>query len=289
MSSSSSERVAAQLTLLTNALAAASKVGDTTRLIAEIRDRIDVVYTPEYPNFLHSVFPPLRELLMRKTKEQFEDTSENRIRHGVLSILHKLPCNDVLKPYVYELMDLSLKIVEVDNEENACVALKIILSLHKSYHPSLDNYVQVFLDLVIKMYETMHYTSQTVLTQSLVTATGTVPLIRSMESFKALEQCPVIVMMIFQAYGKFNAKIMPKLLPLMVSVLQLNPVTAAPMAAVSTYTSLQKQRYREFTAAQVRTLQVPLHILNKTHVHVLSPLTFYMYVIIAVCSVSFTK
>ena len=255
MSSSSSERVAAQLSLLTNALAAASKVGDTTRLIAEIRDRIDIVNTPEYLNFLNSVFPPLRELLLRKTKEQFEDTSENRIRLGVLSILHKFPCNDVLKPYVYELMELALKIVEVDNEENACVALKIILDLHKSYRPSLDNYVQAFLDLVIKMYENMHYTSQTVLIIPPVTATGSVPLLRSMDSFKALEQCPVIVMMVFQTYAKFASKMMPKLLPLMVATLQLNPVTTAPIA-VSNFTSLQRQRYREFVAAQVKTLQV---------------------------------
>ena len=255
MSSSSTERVAAQIAILTTALAAASKIGDTTRLIAEIRDRIEIVNTPEYSNFLNSVFPPLRELLMRKTKEQFEDTPENKIRHDILSILHKLPCNDVLKPHVYELMDLSLKIVEVDNEENACVALNIISHLHKNYRPSLDNYAQAFLDLVIKMYENMHYTSQTVLIISPVTATGTVPLLRSMDSFKALEQCPIIVMLLFQTYAKFATKMLPKFLPLMVSTLQLNPVTAAPMV-MSNFTSLQRQRYREFVAAQVKTLQV---------------------------------
>jgi transformation/transcription domain-associated protein len=159
----SSERLAAQLQHLRYSLSNATSVGDITRLVGEIRDRIEIVHTAEYANFLENIFPPLRDLIRYKTREQLEDNPENRIRRMVLDIFHKFPGNEVLRPHVYEIMQLSLRIVEGDNEDNACIALKIILDLHKTYRPALDSYVQPFLDLVIRMYENMHTAAKNVL------------------------------------------------------------------------------------------------------------------------------
>jgi len=266
-------------------LESAEKLGDATRIVQDVRERIDVVQTPEYGSFLQCIFPALRDLVRYKSREQLEDNAENRIRHGILEIFVKFPTTEPLRPFVSDLMVLALRIVELDNEDNACIALKIILDLHKVYRPNLESYVQPFLDLVMKMYENMQLTSRTVwhappdgegggggggggaahAPTHLHTHTHAhthTPLLRCMESFKALEQCPVIVMLLFQTYAKFATKCMPKMLPLMIGTLNLSAGGSTAAGGVAGAAPRQRQRHREFVAAQVKTLQFVLYILR---------------------------
>ena len=188
-----------RLLQLKHQLESAEKLGDATRIVQDVRERIDIVQTPEYASFLQCIFPALRDLVRFKSREQLEDNAENRIRHGILEIFVKFPTTEPLRPFVSDMMVLALRIVELDNEDNACIALKIILDLHKVYRPSLESFVQPFLDLVMKMYENMQLTSRSMLqlpgssSSSGGGGGGAVPLLRCMESFKALEQCPVPV------------------------------------------------------------------------------------------------
>jgi transformation/transcription domain-associated protein len=43
-------------------------------------------------------------------------------------------------------------LLEVENEENACICLRIIIDLHKTYRATLEQEVQPFLDIVQKFY-----------------------------------------------------------------------------------------------------------------------------------------
>lgn len=60
-----------------------------------------------------------------------------------MEIFNRFPNSDVLKPCVFDMLKLSLKVLVVDNEENSLTALRIIFDLHKSFRPSLENQVQV--------------------------------------------------------------------------------------------------------------------------------------------------
>lgn len=50
-------------------------------------------------------------------------------------MLYRLPTNETLRPYVKNILLLMLKLLEIDNEENVLVCLKIIIELHKQYRP----------------------------------------------------------------------------------------------------------------------------------------------------------
>ena len=228
------------------AFSATKTISDVARLIGEVRERIEIVNTPEYGSFLINLFPLLRDLMKSRTREQFQDNTENRVRCCILEIFGKFPNNEVLRPFVSDIMQVSLKVLESDNEDNALVALKIVFDLHKSYRPSLEASIQPFLDIVNKIYDNMSMASKSILsnaTSSLVT------LVKSTESFKVLTESPIIVMLLFQFYPRVVTKSMIKTMPTMINTLQLNPVPSPILAA--TMNNKQKQRYREFLAAQV--------------------------------------
>jgi hypothetical protein len=55
----------------------------------------------------------------------------------------RLPNSDPLRPRVGQLADLAMHVLANDNEENAVVALRVIIELHKAYVPHLEDKVQV--------------------------------------------------------------------------------------------------------------------------------------------------
>jgi hypothetical protein len=245
----------AQFSQMQAAFNAAVTVTEVSKLIGEVRDRLEIVHTSEFANFMHHLFPILRDLIVIKTSPQFEDNAENRVRHSLLEIFNKFPNNETLKPYVYEIMILSLKVLADDNEENAIIALKVIFDLHKSYRPSLEQYILPFLETVNRIYANMPAASQAIFRGASVPPAPTSPpatnLVRSVESFKVLTECPIIVMLLFQFYPRFVGKTMTQMVPVMLNTLSLNPIIDSNTNAVIPQQLQQRQRYREFLAAQV--------------------------------------
>jgi transformation/transcription domain-associated protein len=241
-------------------------------LATEIRDNIEIVHTPEYKYFLQYLFPVFYNVL-RSTQPQFIDGTEQKIRNILLEILNRLPNNELLRPYVHNLLKLSMFLLEIENEENAVICLRIIIDLHKNYRPTLESEVQPFLDVVQKLYselpKTVAYTfrERPPPVQPIETAvppgapnTGAsntkaaTQLVRSMQSFKVLTECPIIVVLLFQLYPRFLTSNIPKFMPLIVSTLALQ----APPTARSQH----KGAYVDFIAAQVKTLSFLAYMLR---------------------------
>ena len=78
--------------------------------------------------------------------------------------------------------------------------------------------------------------------------------IRSIDSFRVLTECPLIVMLLFQLYAKYIKQSVPVLVPVMMDFLGQAP---PPSAA-----RLQRERYKEFIAAQVCHDSSPLIYFN---------------------------
>jgi transformation/transcription domain-associated protein len=185
------------------------------------------------------------------------------VRNTVLDILNRLPTTPALQPYAANLLKLSMFLLEVENEENAVICLRIIIDLHKSYRPMLENDVQPFLDIVQKIYSDLPATVATVFSAKEASkpagpASGAPPglgldvaqpkkatsLIRSTQSFKVLTECPIIVVLLFQLYQRYLQANIPKFMPLIVNTLGL----VAPKAALTTH----RAAYVDFVAAQVK-------------------------------------
>lgn len=189
------------------------------------------------------------------------------------------PNNETLKPYVTTCLQLCMKVLSEDNEENALVALRIIFDLHKNFRPRLEREVQPFLDFVKSIYTSLAATVQEVLNQPATTAavqggvkaepgamapasgvgaagktTGPVKLLRSSGSFKVLTECPLITMLLFQLYPRYFNPNMRALVPLMMQALQLQAhVNASTVVRV---------RFTEFLACQVKTLSFLTYLLR---------------------------
>jgi transformation/transcription domain-associated protein len=76
-----------------------------------------------------------------------------------------------------------------------------------------------------------------------------------MDSFKVLTECPLIIMLLFQVYPKFIQKNIPQMLPLMMNILGLQ-------FSASNLTPQLRVRFREFVAAQVKTLSLITYFLR---------------------------
>eukprot|EP01114_Cavostelium_apophysatum_P014185 TRINITY_DN3613_c0_g1_i5.p1 TRINITY_DN3613_c0_g1~~TRINITY_DN3613_c0_g1_i5.p1 ORF type:complete len:3612 (+),score=1106.25 TRINITY_DN3613_c0_g1_i5:200-11035(+) len=225
------------------------------QIATEIRDNIEIVHTPEYRTFLHHLFPVFYNIL-RQTPPQFTDGPDQKLRNVLLEILNRLPNNDFLRPYVPNLLKLSMYLLEVENEENAVICLRIIIDLHKNYRPTLEGEVQPFLDVVQKIYSELPKTVSITFKGPPQQQPGQergAALTRSMQSFKVLTECPIIVVLLFQLYPRFLTTNIPKFMPLIVSTLGLQ----APPP-----TARQHHAYVDFIASQVKTLSFLAYMLR---------------------------
>jgi phosphatidylinositol kinase/protein kinase (PI-3 family) len=121
------------------------------KVATEIRDSIEIVHTSEYANFLSAFFSVFAKIL-QQGRAHFKDCPEQKLRNVLLEILNRLPHNETLRPYVTELLNLSMHVLNNDNEENSLICLRIIFDLHKNYRPTLDQFAQPFLSFVRKLY-----------------------------------------------------------------------------------------------------------------------------------------
>ena len=66
---------------------------------------------------------------------------EQKIRNMLLEVLNRLPNNETLRPHVQSMLSLCMQLLEIDNEENAVICLRIIFDLHKNFRPTLEREV----------------------------------------------------------------------------------------------------------------------------------------------------
>lgn len=60
----------------------------------------------------------------------------HQTKKTILEILHRLPSNDYLRKYLKDVLDAMFRLVEIENEENVLICLRIIIELHKHYRPA---------------------------------------------------------------------------------------------------------------------------------------------------------
>jgi transformation/transcription domain-associated protein len=120
-----------------------SSTQEITRTVIDLRERIEVLHTSEYSEFLQRLYPILHSIITQRTRPQFVDNEENKCRHAILDLLYRFPHNEVLKPVVDNFLSMVMPVFAEDNEENALTALRIVFDLHKFYRPVLESYAQV--------------------------------------------------------------------------------------------------------------------------------------------------
>ncbi|CAK9157022.1 unnamed protein product [Ilex paraguariensis] len=222
----------------------------------EVRDSLEITHTGEYLNFLKCYFRAFSAILYHITKPQFADNPEHKLRNIVVEILNRLPHSEVLRPFVQELLKVAMHALTTDNEENGLICIRIIFDLLRNFRPTLENEVQPFLDFVCRIYQnfraTVTYFFESGAVSAPVAVLGSMSSstlsssvggedVRPMElsdpicpsagyvgqlnpstrSFKIVTESPLVVMFLFQLYGRLVQINIPHLLPLMVAAISV--------------------------------------------------------------------
>ena len=183
---------------------------------------------------------------------------KQQVRNTVLDVIHRFPQNEMLRQFVTYMLAIAMDVLDKDNEDNALICLSIIFDLHKTYRPAPDKVqLQPFFAFVRDIYQLLPTTVANVfgpvmppeadpnqpsnngapslqqqqqqielLIRQQQKQQGSLP--RSVESFRVLTECPLIVMLLFQLFRNYMPQNIPTLLPLMVNAVKLRPaITAA--------------------------------------------------------------
>lgn len=128
---------------------------DVSKLIAmrEISENFEmIVASTLYPTFLEHSIKIFLKILQEGEPHFIAEYNIHQVRKLILEILHRFPTNNLLRPFVKQMLSLMLKLLEVENEENVLVCLKIIIELHKQYRPPFNEEIQHFLHFVKGIY-----------------------------------------------------------------------------------------------------------------------------------------
>lgn len=83
--------------------------------------------------------------ILQEGEPQFlSENNVQQMRKLILEMIHRLPTSEILHPYVNSILTLMLKLLQVDNEENVLVCLRIIIELHKQYRPAFSQDVRMW-------------------------------------------------------------------------------------------------------------------------------------------------
>ena len=216
------------------------------------------------------------------------------------------------EPYAEEMVDLLMQLVRTDNEENATLCVKITSDIlrHQYKVTAVANKVQPFLTLIQNLFEQMDHvvreqldnpshapTSQTAAPSTpgssqtnfqsprpgspvaSVTELGADPqqqnrsLLKGMQSFKVLSECPIIVVSIFQVYRHTVSQNVRAFVPLIKNVLCLQAsaqkqahADAATKGQIHTGVSpaiKNRAAFGEFITAQVKTMSFLAYLLRQ--------------------------
>ncbi|KLJ09499.1 transformation/transcription domain-associated protein [Blastomyces silverae] len=277
-----------------------------TNIAIELRDSLEQLCSgPSYPIFLAKLWPVFKKIL--KGEPVFVSLSyEQKLRNCVLEILHRLPLDlpDV-EPYAGDMVDLLLELVRVENEDNAVLCMKTIMDLERRQAKATQTRVKPFLELIQEMFETMEqvvrdtFDSPASGAQGMPSTPGATSqnfqsprpsspatsvsdlgpdqqsnqqLLRGMQSFKVLAECPIIVVSIFQAHRSVVSASVKVFVPLIkgILLLQAKPQEKAHAEAAAQgkiFTGVCKEiknraAFGEFITAQVKTMSFLAYLLR---------------------------
>ncbi|PHH60652.1 hypothetical protein CDD81_1373 [Ophiocordyceps australis] len=218
------------------------------------------------------------------------------------------------EPYAQETCELLMQLVRNDNEDNATLCVKITSDIMRHQHKALQAKVQDFLSLIQELFEQMPKVvreqldnapsatlgqsgapstpgSQQTNFQSPRPASPVVsvpdlaadaqqqnrPLLRGMQSFKVLSECPIIVVSIFQIYRATVPQNVKAFVPLIKNVLLLQAnaqkqAHADAAARGQTHTGVSsgiknRAAFGEFITAQVKTMSFLAYIMRQYSSH----------------------
>lgn len=216
----------------------------------DLRDSVELhQVTADYEQFVTRVLPEILRLLKTVPVSMVAQTSEHQLRHCLLDVLARLQCNDALRPAAVEILQTTMDIFQVDNEENGFLCMKIVTNLHRTYKSLLADQVQPFLDIVITIFKNIPHMVDELFNnqapgQSPMTYSGSpppgagietpgesssssAPMFKATASFKVLTECPIIIVLLYSTHKQIATTSLPEFVPHIIDILSIEVIPQA--------------------------------------------------------------
>lgn len=233
--------------------------------------------------------------------------SAQKLRNCLLETIHRLPtASPDVEPYAADMVDLLMDLARIENEDNAVLCMKTIMDLERNQAKATATKVQAFLELIQEMFQTMEqvvrdtFDTPNQATPSVMPSTPNASgqnfqsprpsspaasvsdlgpeqqasnvILKGMQSFKVLAECPIIVVSIFQTHRASVAANVKLFVPLIKTILllQAKPQEKAHADAAAqgtVFTGVCKDiknraAFGEFITAQVKTMSFLAYLLR---------------------------
>lgn len=272
-------------------------VGDPTakenRLKAaqEISENLEaIILSPHYPAFLEHMIKTFLKVLQEEDPQFISEFNIQQLRKLTLEVIHRTPTNEHLRPFVKQILNAMFRLIQIENEENVLVGLRIIIELLKQYRPQFAPEIQTFLTFVksiykefpnhvnaifepkplLKVSDILDISIDTLLLETFTTTTvqtekknadGTPMsynlIAKAVCSLKVMAELPIIVVLMYQLYKQNVQQDVAEFVPLVMTTIVLQPLPQH-----RTNPAFNKELFVDFIAAQIKTLSFLAYIIK---------------------------
>lgn len=259
----------------------------------ELTENFEAILTsPQYPAFLDHAIKSFMKILQEGEPYFVSEYSANQVRKLILEMIYRIPTNKYLKPYVEQLLTVTLKLLERENEQTVLVCLRIIIELHKHYRPAFNSEIQHFLQFVRSIYKDLpdHMNKifepknpirvkdlSEINVEALLTETYTMTPIqcitknadgtitkktynlvpKGIYSLKVLQELPIIVVLMYELYKENVRQEVDDYIPIIIKTITLQPLKQHRMNP-----AFNKEVFVDFMGAQIKTLSLLAYIIR---------------------------
>uniref|UniRef100_A0A8D0CJ78 Transformation/transcription domain-associated protein n=1 Tax=Scleropages formosus TaxID=113540 RepID=A0A8D0CJ78_SCLFO len=257
------------------------------KMMQEVSENFEnVTSSPQYSTFLEHIIPRFLTFLQDGEVQFLQEKPAQQLRKLVLEIIHRIPTNEHLRPHTKNILSVMFRFLEIENEENVLICLRIIIELHKQFRPAITQEIHHFLDFVKQIYKelpkvvTRYFESPQVIPENTVPSPEMVGMITSVVvktaperedsetrthtiiprgslSLKVLAELPIIVVLMYQLYKLNIHNVVSEFVPLIMQTIMLQ---VSPQA--KQHKLYNKELYADFIAAQIKTLSFLAYIIR---------------------------
>ncbi|CRK92144.1 CLUMA_CG005737, isoform A [Clunio marinus] len=232
------------------------------KIVNEISEVFDVLINNDGNQSLIECYLKVFMNYLKSTQCQFfSESPSQKVRKTILEMIHRLPVSEMVRPYVNNILILTLSLIKEDNEENVLICLRIIIDLHKQYRPAFYPQIKEFLLYIKMIYCNLpnhmdkifdprftRLDTNNVNINDIYTVTDKIlPLGRN--SFKVLQELPIILVLMYQLYKQNVHENVVSFLPAI-----LNTITLEPRREFRAMENFNKELFVDFMGAQIKTL-----------------------------------
>lgn len=257
----------------------------------ELSENLEVIVSsPQYPTFLEHAMKNFLKILQDGDPLFIAEYNIQQVRKLILEMIHRLPTNEHLRPFVKLTLNLMFRLLEKENEDNVLICLRIIIELHKQYRPQYSLEIQTFLQFVKGIYRDLPnhlnkifeprspikikelselnieailaetFTSTVVLTESRTPDGSNISynlIPKGVLSLKVLQELPIIVVLMYQLYKHNVHQDVAEFIPLIMTT-----ITLQPSAGQKANPGFNKEIFVDFIGAQIKTLSFLAYIIR---------------------------